>query len=119
MATERITSMATNQQVVPTNEILRLGAAALAECIKSNELSALEVVEAHIEQIERVNPTLNAVVVQRYDQARAEARQADAQRLRGDDIGELHGVPITIKECLDVAGTPSTFGLAKTTVCYQ
>jgi fatty acid amide hydrolase len=103
--------MATSQPTLPTNQTLDLGAATLAKHLASGELSALEVVEAHIEQIERVNPGLNAVIVQRYDQARAEARQADARRLRGDQVGELHGVPITIKECLDLVGTPSTFGL--------
>jgi fatty acid amide hydrolase len=87
-------------------------AAELASMLARGEVSAVETVEAQIEQIERVNPTLNAVVFKRYDAARAEARQADARRAKGEPLGPLHGVPITIKECLDLEGTPSTFGLS-------
>jgi fatty acid amide hydrolase len=58
-----------------------------------------------------VNAQLNAVVVKRYDAARAEARAADRRRAAGERLGPLHGVPITIKECLDLEGTPATFGL--------
>ncbi|HEX6309755.1 MAG TPA: amidase family protein [Longimicrobiales bacterium] len=83
----------------------------LAELIARGDASSAEVVEAHIERIQRVNPILNAVVVERYDEARAEAREADRRRARGEPLGPLHGVPITIKDALDVAGTPSTFGL--------
>lgn len=83
----------------------------LARMIGRGEVSSLEVVDAHIEQIERVNPALNAIVVERFDQARAEARDADRRRAGGDALGALHGVPITIKESLDVEGTPSSFGL--------
>jgi fatty acid amide hydrolase len=56
--------------------------------------------------------------VTRYAEARAEARAADERRARGEPLGPLHGVPITIKESLDLAGTPSTFGIParKTTV---
>ncbi|HKV59086.1 MAG TPA: amidase [Ktedonobacteraceae bacterium] len=94
------------------NETLtKLSAIELAQMIATGDISSLEAVEAHIERIERVNPALNAVVVKRYDAARAEAREADARRARGEMLGPLHGVPITIKECLDLAGTPSTFGL--------
>jgi fatty acid amide hydrolase len=83
----------------------------LAASIARGEVSAVEAVEAHIARIERVNPAINAVVVERYDDARAEARAADARRARGEPLGPLHGVPITIKESLDLAGTPSTYGL--------
>src|SRR5215469_7847359 len=86
-------------------------AAELASMLARGEVSAVEAVEAHIEQIERVNPKLNAVVFKRYDAARAEAKQADARRAQGEPLLPLHGVPITIKECLDLEGTPSTFGL--------
>src|SRR5262249_54654086 len=75
------------------------------------EVSAVEAVEAHIEQIERVNSKLNAFVVKRYDSARAEAKHADARRSKGELLGPLHGVPIIMKESLDLEGAPSTFGL--------
>ncbi|HEX2914673.1 MAG TPA: amidase [Chloroflexia bacterium] len=91
--------------------LTELPAVELAEKISRGEVSAVEAVEAHIEQIERVNPKINAVVYKRYNQARKEARHADAQRARGEKLGVLHGVPVTIKECLDLAESPSTFGL--------
>src|SRR2546426_8344726 len=77
-----------------------LDARELATLIARGEISALEAVDAHIERIERVNGALNAVVVKRYDAARVEAREADRRRIRGDLLGPLHGVPMTIKECL-------------------
>lgn len=92
--------------------LISRSAVELAGMIAQGEVSAVEAVEAHIEQIERVNPNLNAVVVKRYEVARAEAKQADARRAKGEPLGSLHGVPITIKECLDLEGTPSTFGLS-------
>jgi fatty acid amide hydrolase len=89
----------------------RLSARDLAAAIAQGRISAGEAVEAHIARIEQVNPALNAVVVKRYDAARAEARRADLLQARGAPLGPLHGVPVTIKEALDLAGTPSTFGL--------
>ncbi len=99
--------MATTRQEALTS----LSATELATMIACGDLSSVEAVEAHIERIERVNPGLNAVVVKRYDAARAEARQADERRANGEVLGPLHGVPITIKESLDLIDTPSTFGL--------
>jgi fatty acid amide hydrolase len=95
----------------PTTNLTTLSAAELAAAIARGDVSALDAVEAHIDRIERVNGALNAVVFSRYDTARAEARAADRQRANGEPLPPLHGVPITIKECLDLAGTPSTFGL--------
>ncbi len=92
-------------------DITRLSATQMASLIARGEISASEAVEAHIAQIERVNPALNAVVVKRYEAARAEARAADARRKAGADLGPLHGVPVTVKECLGLEGTASTFGL--------
>src|SRR5690242_20053468 len=82
--------------------IIRLSASELAARIRQGDLTALAAVEAHIARIEAVNPTLNAVVVKRYDQARAEAREADRRQAAGEPMGPLHGVPMTVKETLDV-----------------
>jgi fatty acid amide hydrolase len=98
-------------EATKATDIIALGAGELASLIARGEISSAEAVEAHITQIERVNPALNAVVVKRYDAARAEARAADARRARGESLGALHGVPITVKETLDLAGTPASFGL--------
>lgn len=91
--------------------LTRLSAIELAAMIGRGEVSSAEAVEAHIDRIEHVNAAVNAVVVKRYAEARAEAQAADRARSGGGLLGPLHGVPITIKEALDVAGTPSTFGL--------
>ncbi len=93
------------------NELTQYSATELADLIAAGRVSAVQVVQAHIARIERVNPRLNAVVVARFEQAMDEARAADARQARGELLGPLHGVPITIKECLDLVGTPSTFGM--------
>ena len=93
-------------------DITALSAIAMAERIASGALSSSEVVEAHIRRIESVNPRLNAVVVPLFEQARKEAATADQARARGETLGPLHGVPITIKESFDVKGTPTTMGLS-------
>src|SRR3954466_823386 len=94
-----------------TTDLTTLGASELAAAIARGDASALDVVEAHIDRIERVNGALYAVVYSRYDAARAEPRSADQRRANGEPLGPLHGVPITLKECLDLEGAPSTFGL--------
>ena len=93
--------------------LLRLSAAALAQKIAAGELTSREVVDAHIEHALAVNPTVNAIVHDRYDDARDEAKAADrtlAER-GGVGVGPLHGVPITVKECLGLAGLRQTSGL--------
>ncbi len=89
-----------------------LGASLLVRRIADGELSATDAVAAHIERIERVDAHINAVVVRLFDEARAAAREADERQARGDALGPLHGVPITVKDMFDVAGTPTTAGLA-------
>jgi fatty acid amide hydrolase len=97
--------------VASREALLRMPAGELAKAVKRGEVPAVEAVEAHIARIEEVNGALNAVIVKRYDQARAEAREIDDRRARGETLGPLAGVPITVKESLDLAGTPSTFGI--------
>jgi fatty acid amide hydrolase len=88
-----------------------LPATELAAQIALGAFTAREAVEAYIARIERLNEALNAVVVKRYDEARAEADAIDQRRARGETLPPLAGVPITVKECLDLAGTAATFGL--------
>jgi len=99
------------ESMMNRNDLTSLAARDLAQLIARGEASALDATDQYIARIEAVNPKLNAVVVKRYDQARAEARAVDAKRSRGESLGLLAGVPVTIKECIDVAGLPSTFGL--------
>ena len=91
-------------------ELIYASATALAQAIRAKEVSSQEVVDAYLERIEVVNPRLNAVVQLRSDEAREEARVADMSLARGEVIGPLHGVPITIKDSLDTAGVISTGG---------
>lgn len=88
-------------------------AAEIARRIASREISSREVVQAFIQRIEAVNPAINAVVVKRFEEALAEAAAADERLARGEPIGLLHGVPVTVKECFHVAGTPATIGLER------
>jgi amidase len=82
----------------------------LADAIRNRAISSREVVEAHLEQIVEVNPELNAVVTLVPDRAIEEAHAADDALAKGEPIGPLHGVPMTIKDNLDTAGVPSTGG---------
>jgi len=72
--------------------------------------SPVEVVEAHLERVAEVQPKLNAIVYLDAEGARRQARVAEAAVMRGDLLGALHGVPVTIKSCMDVAGWPAAAG---------
>jgi fatty acid amide hydrolase len=85
----------------------------LAQLIATGEATAQETVRAHIARIEQINLKLNAVVVKQYERAMHLAELADEQKAIGAPLGPLHGVPITIKESLDLAQTPSTFGVRR------
>ena len=97
---------------VTSERLHALGAAALANRLRRGALSATDVIEAFIDQIERVDDVLNAVAVRRFDEARAEAAAADAAQTRGELLGPLHGVPITVTEQFAVADT-TTHGLTR------
>jgi amidase len=89
---------------------LYLGAAELARRIAAGKVSSRELVEACLQRIRRFNPQINAMVVLRAEEALARAEEADRVQSRGVSWGPLHGVPISVKECFDWVGTPSTFG---------
>lgn len=74
------------------------------------ELSSVELVEATLARIEQVNPSLNAVVTLAPERAREEAERADALLARGELLGPLHGVAMTVKEAYEVAGMRTTAG---------
>ncbi|MCP3853500.1 MAG: indole acetimide hydrolase [Actinomycetia bacterium] len=87
------------------------GAGELASMIKAGQTTSAEVIEAHLQRIDEVNGSLNAVVKVLADEARAGAATADAAVAAGETIGPLGGVPFTIKENIDLAGHPTTHGL--------
>ena len=91
-------------------EIIHHGAGELARMIRGRQLSAEEVVVAHLNRIEVVNPTLNAVVQLRAEAAVEEARAADRELAAGRTRGPLHGVPMTLKDSIDTADLVTTGG---------
>jgi fatty acid amide hydrolase len=93
------------------SEFTSLSAVQLARLIATGEASSREIVAAHVRRIEAVNPLINALVFPLFEDAMRAADQADAERARGVTRAPLHGVPVTIKESFDVAGTPTTAGL--------
>jgi amidase len=95
----------------PMSEIWQLSATELAQRIARRQLSSAEVVNAHLARIDAVNPALNAVVRVLGDQAREAADLADRRLAVGETIGPLHGVPFTVKENIDMAGLPTTWGV--------
>ena len=84
--------------------------AEIAESVRAKKLSPVEIVAEHIERIEEVQPKLNAFVHVDSEGARAQARHAEDAVRRGAELGPLHGVPITMKSCIDVAGWPCPAG---------
>ncbi|MHA6797283.1 amidase (plasmid) [Pseudonocardia bannensis] len=87
------------------------GAADLAAAIAGRRLTARDAVDAVLERIEAVNPAVNAVTVVFADAARRAAGEADRAVADGRPLGPLHGVPFTVKENIDLAGSATTHGL--------
>jgi Asp-tRNA(Asn)/Glu-tRNA(Gln) amidotransferase A subunit family amidase len=82
----------------------------IAAGIREKKFSPVEVVEAHLKRVAELQPKLNAFVHLDAEGALRQARAADAAVTRGDELGPLHGVPVTIKSCMDVAGWPAPSG---------
>ncbi len=93
--------------------IVRMSANELATRIKAHELGPVEVVRAHVERIERVNPALNAVVAERFELALQEAESAEHRLMHADSssLPPLFAVPCTIKDFYGVTGLPQTGGI--------
>lgn len=90
--------------------ICGLSAVELARLIRAKELSARDVVGAHLTQIERINPGVNAIVTLVAEQALAAARRADEDLAHGVEVGPLHGLPIAHKDLQPTRGIRTTFG---------
>src|SRR4051794_1833535 len=82
----------------------------LAALIRSKELSPVEVTEAVLARIARLNPALNAYCTVTAEAARAEARAAEAAVMRDEELGPLHGVPISVKDLTNTKGVRTTRG---------
>lgn len=88
----------------------RKSACELAALISSKAVSPVEVLEAHLAVIARVNPKLNAIVTLVEEGARVLAKEAEAAVLRGDALGVLHGLPVAIKDVTPTKGIRTTYG---------
>src|SRR5215470_2066367 len=82
----------------------------LARLIRAREVSPIEIADAVLARIERLNPRLNAFVTVTADLAREQAKAAEARALRGELIGPLDGIPFTIKDLEPTAGIRTTYG---------
>jgi amidase len=82
----------------------------LASLIRTKKSSALEVLDAHLQRIERYNPAINAIVRLDTERARRRAREADEALARGENWGPLHGVPFTLKDMHETRDIGSSFG---------
>jgi len=85
-----------------SSELTYSDATKLAELIRTREVSPVEVMKAHLDRIEALNPTINAIVTI-SDHALDSAKAAEAAVLKGDELGPLHGVPFTVKDSIDTA----------------
>src|ERR1700693_1672845 len=93
-----------------SESLSRRTAVELASLIATKAVSPVEVLDAHLATIARVNPTLNAIVTLVADGARVLAKQAEAAVMRGDKLGALHGLPVAIKDVTPTAGIRTTHG---------
>jgi len=87
-----------------------MSAVEMARLIRAKKLSAREALTAHLTQIERVNPKVNAIVTLVPELASAAAAKADEMQARGEMLGPLHGLPVAHKDLLDTRGIRTTYG---------
>jgi amidase len=95
---------------VSHNALWQLNAVEQGTLLGKREVSAVEVVSAHLERIEAVNPDVNAIVTLVPERALEEAARADEAAKRGEPLGPLHGLPMAIKDLVDTAGIRTTYG---------
>ncbi|MGY3678240.1 amidase [Streptomyces sp. TE33382] len=88
-------------------------ATAQAQAVRGADISAVELVESHLDRIAEVNPRVNAVTQLLAERAREAAARTDRRRAAGETLGPLAGVPFTVKESIAVEGVPTTFGVER------
>src|SRR5687767_11961568 len=110
LAAAPLVSAATNAQAAEGSSLCFLSAVEMARLIRTKKLSAREALAAHLTQIERVNPKVNAIVTLVQDMAIAAAAKADEMQARGQTLGPLHGLPVAHKDLMDTRGIRTTFG---------
>src|SRR5579884_3063974 len=91
-------------------ELCELDATKLAARIRRKDVSARDVMAAHLARIARINPSVNAIVTLVANRARPAAARADEAQARGQPIGPLHGLPVAHQDLVDTAGIRTTYG---------
>jgi len=91
-------------------EWAKQSAVALAKAIREKQIGSLDLLEYFIERYERLNPKINAIVATNLEDAREKAAEADKALARGEIFGPLHGLPMTLKDNLQIVGMPTTYG---------
>jgi amidase len=91
-------------------EVWWLSATEQRSLLEEGELSARELVAAHLARVEQTNPLVNAIVTSTAERAMAEAHRADERFTRGESLGLLHGLPFVVKDTHDTAGVRTTYG---------
>ena len=110
MTPEKSLRPAGSRELADSTELCFLPATELAGRLRSGELSAREVMSAHLAQIEAVDPAVNAIVTLVADRATGAASRADDALARGEPVGPLHGLPIAHKDLVATAGIRTTAG---------
>ena len=82
----------------------------MVDAIKRQEITSQEITETIIERIEKINPIINAYCTPTFDLAREIAKEADGTVKKGEKLGLLHGIPISIKDEIDTKGIRTTQG---------
>jgi amidase len=100
---------------MPSDDVLTWTAGRLADALRRREIASRELLSLALDRIDRINPKLNAVVTLDVERAEVVAAAADEATARGDAAGPLHGLPITVKDALEVAGLRSTGGAIELT----
>lgn len=105
-----VTAASAPLAIAKPSELCLMTATELARRLRKREVSALEVLEAHLKHIEQVNPKVNAIVTLAPDAAREQARLADESAAKGKSLGPLHGLPMAHKDLKETKGIRTTFG---------
>ncbi|MEU0571194.1 amidase [Nonomuraea sp. NPDC005983] len=92
------------------SELHYLTATEMARLVRAGQVSAVELLQAHLDRIEQVNPKVNAVVTLAAEQALDAAKAADARQAAGESLGPLHGLPVAHKDLVDTAHIRTTYG---------
>src|SRR5438552_16630382 len=97
------------EHITLSEELTTKSATELAALIRSRTVSPVEIVEAHLRRIERINPSLNAIITLAPD-ALDRARAAESALATGEEMGPLPGVPLTVKDTIETQGLRTSSG---------